>query len=113
RDKVVAITKGGHPFLLTLRGRIRSAAVNRDLERSLRALRTGCIDLYLLHRDDPRVPVAAVMEMLHEAREKGKIRAYGVSNWEHRRITEANAFARAQGIAELAASSPQFSLAEW
>ena len=113
RDKVVLITKGAHPSLLTFRGRLRSAALNHDLEASLRALRTGWIDLYLLHRDDPAVPVAAVMEMLHEARGKGVIRAYGVSNWSHRRIAEANRFARTQGIAELSASSPQFSLAEW
>ena len=113
RDRVVVITKGGHPSLLTFRSRMRSRAVERDLERSLRALRTDRVDLWMLHRDDPRVPVSAIMEILHSLRERGTIRAYGVSNWSHERVEEANRFARAQGIAELAASSPQFSLAEW
>ncbi len=113
RDRVVLITKGGHPGLLTSRSRLGGRAIRRDLERSLRALGTDRVDLYLLHRDDPRVPVSLVMEALHSLRESGKILSYGVSNWTHGRIEEANRFARSQGIPSLAASSPQFSLADW
>lgn len=113
RDRVVVITKGGHPSLLTFRSRMRSRAVEHDLEQSLRALRTDRVDLWLLHRDDPQVPVSAIMEMLHSLREGGKIGAVGVSNWSHERVQEANRFAREQGIPGLAVSSPQFSLAEW
>jgi aryl-alcohol dehydrogenase-like predicted oxidoreductase len=113
RDRVVIITKGGHPSLLTFRSRIRVRAIEHDLHQSLRALKTDRVDLWMLHRDDPRVPVSAIMETLHSLRERGTVRACGVSNWSYERVREANNFARAQGIAGLAASSPQFSLAEW
>jgi len=113
RDRVVLITKGGHPSLLTFRSRMRVRAMEHDLEQSLRALRTDRVDLWLLHRDDPRVPVSAIMEMLHALRERGTIGAFGVSNWSHQRVQEANRFASAQRIPGLAVSSPQFSLAEW
>jgi aryl-alcohol dehydrogenase-like predicted oxidoreductase len=113
RDRVVIITKGGHPSLLTFRSRMRSRAIEHDVEQSLRALRTDRVDLWLLHRDDPRVPVSVIMEMLHSLRERGSIRAFGASNWSHERVREANEFASAQGIPGLAMSSPQFSLAEW
>ena len=113
RDRVVVITKGAHPSLLTFKSRMRSRDIEHDLAQSLRALRTDHVDLWLLHRDDPRVPVSAIMETLHSLRERGVIRACGVSNWSHQRVQEANQFARAQGIPGLAASSPQFSLAEW
>jgi len=113
RDRVILVSKGGHPSLLTFRGRVRAPAVRQDLEESLRALRTEHIDLYLLHRDDPAVPVERIVEMLHALLSSGKVRACGVSNWTHERVDEANRFARSQGLAELAVSSPQFSLADW
>jgi len=113
RERIVVITKGAHPSLLTLRSRVRDRCVREDVERSLRALHTDYIDLWMLHRDDPEVPVAQIMEILHDLRQRGVVHACGVSNWSHARVEEANRFARAQGIPGLAVSSPQFSLVGW
>ncbi len=50
------------------------------LEGSLRRLRVDQIDLYQLHRPDPRVPYEESLGVLVEAKREGKIRAIGVSN---------------------------------
>jgi aryl-alcohol dehydrogenase-like predicted oxidoreductase len=69
------------------------------------------IDLYLLHRDDPAVPVGPIIEALNEHQRAGKIRAFGGSNWSQERLAEVNAYAAEHGLTPFAASSPQFSLA--
>ncbi len=113
RERVVLITKGAHPSIPLFRSRVGARAILEDLEGSLRRLRTDFVDLYLLHRDDPSVPVGPLVETLHRLRERGKIRAYGGSNWTSARVAEANGFAVEHGLAPFAASSPHFSLAEW
>ena len=112
RDRVFLITKGGHPNPLG-KGRLDPSSLRSDLEGSLRRLGTDAIDLYLLHRDDPAQPVTSVLETLAGMQRQGKIRAYGVSNWSHPRIAEAQEIAAQRGWPAIAASSPHFSLAEW
>lgn len=68
--------------------------------------------MYLLHRDDPNMPVGPIVERLHEHKEKGHIRVYGGSNWSHERVEAANLYAKKHGLTPFAASSPNFSLAE-
>lgn len=58
-----------------------AARLRREVEDSLRRLRTDRIDLYQVHWPDPTVPMeetAREMERLYRA---GKIRAVGVSNF--------------------------------
>ena len=43
---------------------------------------------------------------------RGKIGAFGGSNWTHERISEANAYAKRHGLIPFAVSSPNFGLAE-
>ena len=50
------------------------------LENSLRALRTDYIDLYQLHSPQPQ-PIADTMAILLRARDTGKIRYIGLSNF--------------------------------
>ena len=49
-------------------------------EGSLRRLRLETIDLYQLHRPDPRVPYEESVGTLVSLRSEGKIRAIGISN---------------------------------
>jgi pyridoxine 4-dehydrogenase len=49
-------------------------------EGSLRRLRVDRIDLYQLHRPDPKVPYEESVGALKELQEEGKIRLVGVSN---------------------------------
>ncbi|MBZ0302934.1 MAG: aldo/keto reductase, partial [Anaerolineae bacterium] len=69
-------------------------------------------DIYLLHRDDPDVPVGPIVEKLNEYHNKGIIGIFGGSNWTVARVQEANAYAEAHGLKPFAASSPNFSLAD-
>jgi aryl-alcohol dehydrogenase-like predicted oxidoreductase len=109
RDQVVIITKGAHHN--KDRQRVTPFDITSDLHDSLARLKTGFIDLYLLHRDDPAVPVADIVGVLNAHHRAGKIGAFGGSNWSVVRIQEANAYAKANDLVPFVASSPNFSLA--
>ena len=78
---LVIATKGG----LTRQGPDQWAPVGRpeylrqQLELSLRHLRVERIDLYQLHRIDPKVPVEESLGALKDAQKQGKIRHIGLS----------------------------------
>jgi aryl-alcohol dehydrogenase-like predicted oxidoreductase len=115
RDTFVVITKGGHCEFEkgeVTRHRCDPASITEDILASLDALDTGYIDLFILHRDDPRIPVSEIVDVLNEHRRAGRVRAFGGSNWHHGRIDEANRYAKARGLTPFACSNPQFSLAE-
>ncbi len=61
------------------------------IETSLELLDTEYIDLYYMHRFDPKMPVADSVGALSRAVEAGKIGAYGVSEWSAAHIREAHA----------------------
>ena len=110
RDKIVLIGKGAHQN--QDRQRVTPFDISADIHDSLARFKTDYIDLYLLHRDDPSVPVGPILERLHEHKEKGQILAFGGSNWTHTRVEEANEYAYKHGLTPFSASSPNFSLAE-
>jgi aryl-alcohol dehydrogenase-like predicted oxidoreductase len=110
RDQVVIIGKGAHHS--AERNRVTPEDIAADLDESLRQFGFDTIDLYLLHRDDPAVPVGPIVEALNDHLRAGKIRAFGGSNWSHERIAEANVYATAHDLTPFVASSPHFSLAE-
>jgi len=53
----------------------------REIDDSLRRLRTDYIDIYQVHWPDPLVPVEETAEAMRSLYEQGKIRAIGVSNF--------------------------------
>jgi aryl-alcohol dehydrogenase-like predicted oxidoreductase len=110
REEVVIISKGCHHN--ADRKRVTPFDLEADLMDSLARLRTDYVDVYLLHRDDPDVPVGVMVEAFNRHIEAGRIRAFGGSNWTHQRIAEANAYAEAHGLVGFAASSPNYGLAE-
>ena len=110
RDQVVIIGKGAHHN--ADRKRVTPFDITADLFDSLARFKFDDIDLYLLHRDDPSVPVGPIVEVLNEHLAAGRIRAFGGSNWSHQRIAAANEYAAAHGLTPFVASSPNFSLAE-
>jgi aryl-alcohol dehydrogenase-like predicted oxidoreductase len=110
RDQMVIITKGAAHS--EDRRRMTPFDIASDLYDSLARLHVDCIDLYLLHRDDPDVPVEPIIDALYEHVRAGRIRAFGASNWAHERIKAANTYAHSNGYPPFVASSPQFSLAE-
>jgi aryl-alcohol dehydrogenase-like predicted oxidoreductase len=66
-------------------------AIERVLDGSLRRLGVDHIDLYYMHRFDPKVPIADSVGVLARAIEAGKIGSYGVSEWSSAHIREAHA----------------------
>ena len=104
RDRVIISTKGGHPSLPDWARRITKEDIRADMEDSLRYLGTDHVDIYFLHRDDESKPVEAIMPILDSLVREGKTRLIGASNWTVARVNEANAFARANGMAEFSVS---------
>jgi diketogulonate reductase-like aldo/keto reductase len=74
------------------------AGVRAACERSLRRLGTDHLDLYLLHWRGG-VPLAETLEAFERLRLDGKIRAYGVSNFDTDDMLEAAALPAGGGIA--------------
>ncbi|HMO58928.1 MAG TPA: aldo/keto reductase [Roseiflexaceae bacterium] len=110
REKLVIIGKGAHHS--QDRKRVTPFDITADIHDSLARFKFDYIDLYLLHRDDPSVPVGPIVEVLNEHHAAGRIHAFGGSNWSFERIEEANAYAAAHGLKPFVASSPNFSLAD-
>jgi aryl-alcohol dehydrogenase-like predicted oxidoreductase len=103
---LVVIGKGAHP------PDCRPDAIERELAESLDRLGIPRIDVYLLHRDDPAVPVGEFVDALDAQRSAGRIGAYGGSNWGQQRLIEANGYARREGRTGMTVLSNHFSLAE-
>ncbi len=86
RDKVVIATKVG---VTEDGGRDLSPAhVKASCEDSLRRLGTDHVDLFQVHFDDPRTPVAETAGAMEELRAAGKIREYGVGHLPPERVAE-------------------------
>jgi aryl-alcohol dehydrogenase-like predicted oxidoreductase len=82
RDQVILATKvglewqDGDVFRNSSRERVL-----REIEDSLRRLRTDYIDIYLVHWPDPLVPIEETAETMSLLYRQGKIRVIGVSNY--------------------------------
>ena len=110
RDEIVILTKCCH--MNSDRERVTPYDISSDLHDSLARLRTDYIDLYLLHRDDIRMPVRPIVDRLNHYISAGNLGVVGGSNWTHDRIERANLYAATSGQQPFTVSSPNFSLAE-
>lgn len=80
RDQVVLATKCGVTHTdHGLDCDARPEVIRASIEGSLRRLQTDHVDLYYLHRPDPKVPVEVVAETMAELIAEGKILHWGVS----------------------------------
>ena len=90
-DNLVIATKGGlvrpGPGRWDADG--RPEHLREALEGSLRRLRVDMIDLYQLHRPDPKVPLKESIGFLAEMKNEGKIRHVGISNATEDQLREA------------------------
>jgi len=65
---------------------LSKANILKEVEDSLRRLKTDWIDIYQCHRPDDMTPPEESMEALNLLLEQGKIRAIGVSNFSVQRM---------------------------
>jgi aryl-alcohol dehydrogenase-like predicted oxidoreductase len=86
--------------------------VQQEVEHALRLTGLEYLDVFLLHRDNPEVPVQAWVDALDAEVAAGRIGAFGVSNWRLGRTRELAAAAAGRGEHGLVAFSNHFSLAE-
>ena len=110
KDKCHIITKCAHPN--NWRDRVTDFDILSDAHDSLKKLKTDCIDLYMLHRDNKAVPVSIIVDAMNRLYDEGKIKVYGGSNWTHDRIEAANEYAAKHGLEPMRISSPNFGIAE-
>jgi aryl-alcohol dehydrogenase-like predicted oxidoreductase len=82
RSRVIIATKTGLEWQdgTVFRNASRSR-IMREIEDSLRRLRTDHIDIYQVHWPDPHVAIEETAEAMHTLFRQGKIRAIGVSNF--------------------------------
>jgi aryl-alcohol dehydrogenase-like predicted oxidoreductase len=99
--KVALDWSDGKPFRNASRQRIM-----KEVEDSLRRLRTDVIDLYQVHWPDPGTPVAETAGAMADLLRAGKIRAIGVSNFSPAQM---DAF---RAVAPLHAAQPPYNLFE-
>lgn len=66
-------------------------AIRRNIDGSLQRLQTDRVDLYYMHRFDPKVPIAEMMGAMAELVKEGKVGSVGVSEWSAAHIREAHA----------------------
>ncbi len=107
-DGITVATKGG----LTRNGRSgggwppdgRPEYLKDACEASLRRLRLETIDLYQLHRPDPKVRFGDSVGALRELKEEGKIRHVGLSNVSVAQLEEA------RRIVEIASVQNEYNL---
>ncbi|MDE3720987.1 aldo/keto reductase [Nocardiopsis sp. N85] len=96
RDEIVLATKVfGRMRPGPNGGGLSRKAIMTEIDHSLRRLDTDHVDLYQIHRWDPRTPVEETVEALHDVVKAGKARYVGASSmyaWQ---------FAKALKVAEL------------
>ncbi|TPM88550.1 aldo/keto reductase [Mesorhizobium sp. B2-3-3] len=122
-EEVVAEAIAGHRaevFLVSkvLPSNASRAGVRRACENSLRRLRTDRIDLYLLHWPGS-VPLAETVEAFEILKKEGKIRHWGVSNFDTEEMEELVGLPAGDGVQtnqvlyNLSRRGLEFDLAPW
>jgi len=112
RKDVVLVSKGCHPPKEDMHAsRINHRAMVEDISRSLDNLKTDSLDIWFFHRDDPEMPADEIIDMAQHLIDKKLVKYLGASNWTHRRIAQANAWANERKKTPFSISQIQWSLA--
>jgi predicted dehydrogenase/aryl-alcohol dehydrogenase-like predicted oxidoreductase len=106
RDQIVLITKGAHT------PQCNPDALSAQLKRQLEWLGTDHADIYMMHRDNPEIPVGEFVDVLNLHLREGRIKAFGGSNWTVDRVKKANAYAKRKGLRGFTVLSNNLALAE-
>ena len=111
RKRIVLATKFGIPMDDTGENEGGSRRyIFAALEASLRRLKTDWIDLYQLHRPDPRTPIEETLRALEDLSRAGKIRYYGCSNMPAWQVVEAQWTAKTLNVAGFVSCQDEYSL---
>lgn len=106
RDQYLLATKVYYPMSKTDRG-LSKQQIRKQIDASLKRLKTDYVDLYQCHRYDHDTPLEETMEAMSEVVATGKARYIGFSEWSPRRIRAARAINNA---VHFVSSQPQYSM---
>ena len=106
RETYVLATKLFFPMNGADRGLSRTQ-VQKQLDASLKRLKSEYVDLYQCHRYDFDTPLEETMEALTREVESGRVRYIGFSEWPLERIEAA---LQLKNVARFVSSQPQYSL---
>jgi aryl-alcohol dehydrogenase-like predicted oxidoreductase len=114
RDQVILATKGynempGEPGDRNRRGNSR-VWLSRAVEDSLRRLGTDYIDLYQIHRPDPKADIDETLGALSDLVRAGKVRAIGSSTFPAEHIVAAQWTAERRGRERFATEQLSYSI---
>lgn len=111
RDDVVLATKVHFPMGEgpNMGGNSRRWIV-REVEASLRRLRTDWIDLYQIHRPDHSTDIEETLSALTDLVRAGKIRAFGCSSFPAEEIVEAHHVSERRALGRFRTEQPPYSI---
>ena len=106
RSSYVLATKLYFPMTATDRG-LSAAQIKKQIEASLKRLKTDHVDLYQCHRYDANTPLEETMRALSDVVREGKARYIGFSEWTADQVTASLAV---PGALHFVSSQPQYSM---
>jgi aryl-alcohol dehydrogenase-like predicted oxidoreductase len=106
RSSYVLATKVFFPMSRKDRG-LSAGQIHKQIEASLRRLRTDYVDLYQCHRYDRDTPLEETMQALTDVVREGKARHIGVSEWKAHQIKTA---LELPGVERIVSNQPQYSM---
>jgi 1-deoxyxylulose-5-phosphate synthase len=111
RDDVVLATKVNSRMRKGPNGAgLSRKAIFAEIDNSLRRLGTDFVDLYQIHRWDPKTPIEETMEALHDVVKAGKARYIGGSNMSAWQFSKAIYTSRAHGWTEFVSMQDHLNL---
>jgi aryl-alcohol dehydrogenase-like predicted oxidoreductase len=112
RDKAIIATKVYFPFDGDQNSLgVSRKAIHREVEASLKRLRTDYIDLYQIHSFDLTTPLEETLLTLNDLVRAGKVRYIGISNFAGWQIAKAQGVARQLGAESFCSLQAYYSLA--
>ena len=119
RDRVIVSTKAGLKAITKPNGtfgnevaRLTRNYLRKNVENSLKYLRTDYIDLFQLHAFDYQTPMEDTLEVLDELIHEGKIRYLACSNYSPKEFEISMETAKLLGIPSFDASQCQYNIIE-
>ncbi len=109
RDDVLIATKVGMEMAPNSKGLSRNH-IEHSIAGSLSRLRTGSVDVYQSHADDPSVPIDEPLRTYARLMDDGKIRVIGASNFSPERLSEALQVSAEQGLPRYESMQPRYNL---
>jgi aryl-alcohol dehydrogenase-like predicted oxidoreductase len=106
RSSYILATKLYFPMTETDRG-LSAEQVYKQIDASLKRLKTEYVDLYQCHRYDVHTPLGETMEALSTVVRQGKARYIGFSEWNAEQIAASLAI---PGTEKFISSQPQYSM---